>query len=147
MTRTRWLQLLAYLVLASVVIFTSARTFDIASGNKVALEQIKKEGEQRRDQICLGAERTYNSEVTTLKSTYRYLEELKPREVSSSINVAVLRGLPQTEDTVKTGAAPAFCDETNSDGSPVGLPEPNPTVPKRPAKVDHMYKALLSRGK
>lgn len=126
------LRLLAYLFVAAACVFSSARTFDLADQSRDALKKIEQEGALRRDQICLSAEREHLNDVTRLVRTYEYLNSLEPEEFETSINRAVLVQLPATEEAAQTDTAPDFCDETLPGGKPVGMPEPDPTIPKRP---------------
>jgi hypothetical protein len=143
------LQLWAFLLVAVAAFYANVSTFNLARDNehaveqnRLALEQIKREGVERRDQICLSAEREHLSKVLQLSRTYEYIKLLDPSEYTTSLNQAVLRQLPQTEEAAKTDVAPAFCDETLPGGKPVGLPEPDPVVPERPKEVSDALKTL-----
>jgi hypothetical protein len=147
-----WLRLLAFIFVAAVTIFATSRTFKLANDNKQALMQIQEnqarideEGKERRHQVCLSAEREHLNSVNQLKRTYQYLVTLTPEDAGSSINQAILRQLPTTEEEASTDVAPEFCDVTNPDGSPVGLPEPDPVVPKRPKSIDLMLKDAAAK--
>lgn len=129
------LRLLAFVLVAAASIYSSARTFSLADQNRAALDQIKAEGVERRDQICTAAESADLANVTRLRRTYDYLQALSPAEFDTPINRAVLVSLPQVESDAKTPTAPAFCDVTLKHGVPVGLPEPNPIVPTRPPEL------------
>lgn len=120
--RATW-RLLAYLVVAAAFFFTIYR--------------IEVEGNERRDQICEQAERVHLQEVVELRRTYDYLDGLQPEQLKDPLNATVLTFLPQTEHTAQTDSAPPFCDEPG-----VGLPEPDPVVPKRPEKIDKLLKSV-----
>lgn len=132
--------------------FSSARTFKIADENRAAVRQIKanqvkidEEGVERRDQICLSAEREHLRDVNQLKATYKYLLSLTPEDARSSLNRTITLQLPQTEERANTDVAPSFCDEPGAlaekkGARPVGLPEPDPVIPERPAAVNKLYK-------
>jgi hypothetical protein len=145
----RWsmLRLIAFVAVAAAAIFSSARTFQIADQNRTALEQIKREGVERRDQICLSTEREHLTKVSQLIRTYAYIDSLPDtafdKTPPNAINLAVLTGLPQTEEAARTDVAPAFCDETLPGGKPVGLPEPDPIVPARPKRIDRLLKEAV----
>jgi hypothetical protein len=148
------LRLLAFVLVAAASIFAAARTYDIAAENKATIERVEEnqrkialEGVQRRDQICLAAEREHASHVTRLTRTYEYIvslpaEAFDPKFAANQINLAVLRQLPQTEDEAKSDVAPEFCDVTLPGNVPVGMPEPDPIVPERPEKIDQLLKDL-----
>jgi hypothetical protein len=154
-----WLRLAAFVFVAAAAVYSSAKTFELASTNRDLLRQVQQnqarivaEGNERRHQSCLGTEREHLNNVTQLKRTYAYLVTLTPEDQASSINQAVLRQLPATEEQAHTDVAPEFCDEPGAaaekaGAKPVGLPEPDPVVPERPAKVDQMLKDALAKAK
>jgi hypothetical protein len=88
------------------------------------------EGNKRRDQTCRLFEGSHLQDVRQLRQTYRYLAELRPAERGETINRFVLQNLPQLERQARTDAAPKFCDAPG-----VGLPGPDPVVPKRPRSL------------
>lgn len=90
--------------------------------------KIQLESKNRRDQACLRDESSHLDDVRALGQTYRYLEQLKPSERKQTINVFILRNLPQTEQKARHDSAPDFCDEPG-----IGLREPDPVLPPRPA--------------
>lgn len=139
------LRLLAFIAVAVAAIYSSGRTFDLARENRVILERtqtnqarIEAEGIERRHQICLGDEREHAVNVERLGNTYRYLAELSDAELEAArrgegdlLNRFVLANLPETEEQAAIDSAPGFCDEAN-----IGLPEPDPVVPRRPERLD-----------
>lgn len=143
-----YLRLLAYLILVGAVIYSTARTYSIADQNRDTLRQVvstqrqvEREGVERRDQACRSDESQHLAAVDRLKGTYAYLVTL-PTNTSyaqlDQISKAVVRNVPQTEEEARTDQAPEFCDETLPGGVAVGLPEPDPIIPKRPAVVNEL---------
>lgn len=108
------------LVLAAVSLLASVALYSKATG----------EADKRRDQTCRLFEGDHLQDVKQLRDTYRYLGALRPSERAQTINVFVLRNLPQLERAARIDSAPAYCDEPG-----VGLPEPDPVVPKRPRSI------------
>jgi hypothetical protein len=147
------LRLLAYVLVVAACVYSVASVFEIARENKQTIERVEAnqkridaEGIERRDQICLSAEREHLNSVNQLKRTYEYLNSLPDEafvpSAANAINLAVLRQLPTTEDEANTDVAPEFCDVTLKGGKPVGLPEPDPIVPSRPERIDALVKKL-----
>jgi hypothetical protein len=95
--------------------------------NHNAINQIQEESKGRRDQSCHISESTHKADVEQLQRTYDYLVNLTPRQKRSAINRAVLANLPNVEHAARLDPAPPFCDEPG-----IGLPEPDPVLPKRP---------------
>jgi hypothetical protein len=113
--------------------------------------RVERETRQRRHQICLGDEREHLAAVNRLERTYAYLVELDPERPLSLLNQAILRQLPDIENDARTDQAPAFCDLPGEEvetlwrrthgkrGSPpVGLQEPDPELPERPASLPEL---------
>ena len=138
--RWPWVALAAFLILAAGQAWSWKMASDaIDRVSDVQVAQIR-EGVERRDQICLSAEREHLNAVTRLDRTYRYLVGLTPREARTRLNEAILRQLPEIESEARTDVAPLFCDEPGeraekAGAPPVGLPEPDPEVPQRPAGI------------
>lgn len=112
-------------------------------GNERNAADTARESAERRDQICLSAEREHLNSVLRLKRTYFYLQQLTPHDRDMTINQFVLRTLPQVEDEANIDVAPAFCDEPGEAAEkagepPIGLPEPDPEIPKRPAALSDL---------
>lgn len=84
----------------------------------------------RTDQVCRLFETDHLADVTRLRNTYAYLDALPAKERGAPLNRALLRQLPQLEDEAGTDQAPEFCDEPG-----VGLPEPDPVLPKKPESL------------
>jgi outer membrane murein-binding lipoprotein Lpp len=101
------------------------------------------EGRERRDQQCELFERQHLDDVKQLRGTYKYLLRLPPSELrapTNPLNEAVILQLRETERAATRDSAPDFCDEPGADAErrgaePVGLPEPDPKVPRRPAAL------------
>lgn len=152
--RNHWpaLRLAAFVLLAIASIYAAARTFELADENRKAVARIEVQRIDSRNQICLSDEREHKDKVNQLVRTYDYIAKLKPSDYDQTINVAVILQLPQTEKAGQTDTAPDFCDITRhvrgKDGKlhdvAVGLPEPDPVVPKRPAQVTKAYKAVVA---
>jgi len=107
----------------------AARSSNRAAANaQIAIKKVEMESRDRRDQICFQDERAHLREVNQLKRTYAYLVGLTPKQREQPLAKAIIRFLPQTEEDANTDEAPPFCDKPG-----VGLPEPDPVVPKRPA--------------
>jgi hypothetical protein len=90
------------------------------------VRNLKREGAERRDQTCLLFEGQHLTEVKQLERTYEYLSGLSQAQLSEPLNRAVMLGLSAQEEEAKD-RAPAYCDVKG-----VGLPEPDPVIPKRP---------------
>lgn len=86
----------------------------------------KHESDTRQDQICQLLEKQHRNDIQRLRSSYDYIERLPRKELNTSLNRAVIRNLPQLEEQVKL-KPPGFCSDKG-----VGLPGPNPEIPKRP---------------
>jgi hypothetical protein len=115
------------LVLAAGSLFVSMLLFD----------RLRDEGAQRRNQTCVIFERKQKKDVDQLRDTYHYLAQLSPREYAEAkagrgelLNRAVIANLPKTVADAKEDDAPEFCDAPG-----VGLPEPDPVLPKRPRRL------------
>lgn len=91
----------------------------------------EREATVRQDQICLVFERLHVTEVQRLENTYAYLSALPSAELRTTLNQTVLRQVPETERRVREIRPPRFCDAPG-----IGLPEPNPEVPRRPLGLD-----------
>lgn len=113
----RWRPLnAAALILAAASILLSAWLY----------ARIVSEGRERRDQSCLQNERRHLDDVQQLRNTYEFLEHLPRSEWGTPLTRAIVRQLPQIERDARVDVAPKFCDEHG-----IGLPEPDPVVPKR----------------
>lgn len=97
---------------------------------------IQKEGAERRSQNCTTFEGAHRQEVDRLNQTYAYILKLTPAERRTTLNRTVIAGVPRLETEASSDSdnegvlVPSYCDEPG-----VGLPEPDPIVPKRPAKL------------
>lgn len=84
------------------------------------------ESRNRRDEACTISEREHLQDVDKLRRTYSYLDALTPIEVSQTINQFIIANLNEQEENARRDVAPSYCDEQG-----IGLPEPDPTLPKR----------------
>lgn len=105
------------------------------------IERIEREGRERRDQTCFLFETDHAADVKSLSDVYEYLDALDATERRLSINRGLIATLPDREREAGADQAPDFCDEPGADaearGEPsVGLPEPDPVIPKRPPSLD-----------
>lgn len=108
---------------------------DLSVQNRILLaefraEQLERERErvERIDQSCRSDEREHLVNVRNLKQTYNILSDPKARQLIDPglLELIVTISLPQTEEDARTDQAPEFCDNPG-----VGLPEPDPKVPKK----------------
>lgn len=129
-------------MLAALVVFLlqdtrrQADTDRAVRANDAAIEAIEREGRERRDQTCEIFENQHLEHVKNLRSTYRYLRTLPKSEYGTTLVKAILRGLPATEREARTDQAPDYCDEPGvkaekAGADPIGLPEPDPRVPRK----------------
>lgn len=88
------------------------------------------ETKKRIDQTCSIQETKQKNDVQALEQTYRYLSQLSGKELAQPLNKAVLANLPGVIREAETDDAPKFCDDPG-----VGLPEPDPVLPKRPPNI------------
>lgn len=102
----------------------------------LSLSAQRTESQQRRSQNCVVFERLYRTDVHQLTATYDYIAKLKPEDLRSALNQAVLAGLPRTERQAEASRPPVYCLEPG-----VGLPG-TVRVPERPARVDQIMEAL-----
>jgi hypothetical protein len=100
-----------------------------------AVRQSEHEANERRDQTCTIFETKQKSDVDALAQTYRYLGDLTKAEMGTALNRAILAQLPRTIREAQTDDAPDYCDQTNPDGSDIGLPEPDPKLPTPPKNL------------
>lgn len=146
-------RILAFVLIAAAAFYSTTRTFENSRRNTIAIERINAERAQRIDQACRTDEGNHLSDVTKLARTYDYLVALPdvPFKQLDRITQAVILQVPSTEETAHKDPAPAYCDVTLPGGKPVGLPEPDPIIPKRPAKVARWIKeaqaSLTKSGK
>lgn len=101
------------------------------------------EGKKREDQFCASSEREHATLVRQYKDTLEYIDKLKemPERLQEPINQFVISRLPDTESRARKDTAPPLCDKKSvktlnpfSEPTEVGLPEPDPVLPKRTAK-------------
>lgn len=121
------------IIIAAIVIISLGCAFGIQQSYMTTLN-LREEGKQRRSDSCVIQEREHNNRVRQLTQTYKYLQALGPKQIQDPLNQFVIRNLPQTEQQAKERTAPLYCDEPG-----VGLKEPAPKVPKRPADVNTLF--------
>lgn len=108
----------------------------IATQNTKILADAKHERDIRSDQACELFETDHLQDVQQLGQTYKYLASLTAEERQQSLNKFILINLPNTEQQALVDRAPEYCDGTfEGTGADIGLPEPDPVVPDRPAKL------------
>lgn len=99
-------------------------------------DQIANEGKERRSDTCRTFEGAHLQEVRSLKSLYDYLALLTVAQRREPLNRTIAKGLPELELNARTDQdqngeyVPEYCDAPG-----VGLPEPDPKVPRRPASL------------
>lgn len=110
-------------IVTALIIISLGCAFGIWQSQS-ALTQFKQDTKERRSESCLRDEEEYLQKVKAVKETYRYLEELKPNEVGSTLNQFIIRNVPQTVNDAKNSFPASFCSE---DG--IGLDKEMPEVP------------------
>jgi hypothetical protein len=109
--------------IAGYAVHTSAET----------VAKLDQEAEVRRSQTCETFEGAYAEQVRRLENTYGFLLLPGIRQRSPDLYDFAIRELPTLERGAKSDddpfgpRVPAYCDDPN-----VGLPEPDPEVPRRP---------------
>jgi hypothetical protein len=138
-----WLRLVAagavalsIAVAVGIGVWALNRSHDTATSAKEVAVALKEEGTERRDQNCLIFEGEHLRDVRGLRTTYAYLAGLTREELRTSLSRLLLVQLSTTEERAKD-RAPAYCDEPG-----YGNPEPDPVIPKRPAKIDRLLRDL-----
>lgn len=107
-------------------------------GNDLA-QKLEQEGQDRRDQACLGVESQHKEEIENLKQSYTLLLDPPPELASLLKNPLVIKGIQEDEaaaaddsDELGVFVAP-YCDDPNT-----GLKEPDPDIPQRPKELDNL---------
>lgn len=89
--------------------------------------QFEREQAERRDQLCGLFEADHLADVKVLQGRYRLLSDPDRRALlGAGLTRLVVLGLGEIEREARTDTAPEFCDEPG-----VGLPEPDPVLPRR----------------
>lgn len=107
-----------------------------AAGTTWLWFNIISESKERRNQTCRVFESAHKQEIDDLNGTYRYLAGAPPPERGTTLYTLILSNLKKLESEAKDDedevgvVVPAYCDEPG-----IGLPEPDPVVPKRPAGI------------
>lgn len=113
-----------WVVIGTVFLISTA----VAVAVGYALGQWDRERRDRINEACTISERKQFTDVTTLRKTYEYVADLTAAQKREPLNRAIIAQLPSLEVDARTDDAPSYCDEPD-----VGLPEPDPQVPERPA--------------
>lgn len=125
----RWTRfmVLGFLLLAIAfgVLWHDAR--GIAESNRQTAANAEREARIRVNQTCALFEADHLRDVDQLGETYRYLLALRAGERKTTFNRFIIAGLPDLEAEARVDKAPDYCDEPK-----VGLPEPDPVIPRRP---------------
>lgn len=100
----------------------SARIDDISA----LARKVRRETRRRDELDCRQDEQRHLDDVTRLRRTYQYLRRLPAEEKASNLTKEVVRSLPATERAARVDIAPKYCDRPG-----VGLPEPDPFIPRR----------------
>lgn len=117
--------------------------------NDRAIARINAARREARDQGCKIDERQHKEELRQLRETYKLLEAQGPEAIAADPVLSyVVANLDRQEREAKLDRAPEYCDEpgvkaerlfkrTNGQqgAPPVGLPEPDPKIPERPAAL------------
>jgi hypothetical protein len=154
MRRVNWRAAVPVALALAVVAWTTwfsasqgRETVQTTLSNRVLLDRILHEGNERRGQTCTLFERQEAANVTRVRTSYAYLQSLPRREWGTTLTVAVVQGLPATEREAAATRAPTYCNVKG-----VGLPEPPldacrrdlPSCLALPAK--HDFSRLLKPG-
>lgn len=107
----------------------------LSVSNRALLNQLAQERTIRSDQACELFETDHLQDVQQLGQTYKYLVSLTPQERDQPLNRFIIINLPQTEQEALIDRAPEYCDGMAPNGDDIGLPEPDPKVPDRPAAL------------
>jgi hypothetical protein len=122
------------LALAAYAVYLSSQRLDaverVAETARMTQIATEREARERRDQMCRLFETDHAQDVERLRRTYAYLVRLTPEQRAGNLNQEVFRGLSQLEEEARLDSAPEFCDEPD-----VGLAEPDPVIPQRPARL------------
>lgn len=128
--------ILAVTILATAVgALVAGKTLQRVQHNAASVGDLRRlvaELQVFQDQLCASSEREHAINVRQYKDTLAYLDELKrrqPGELSRGINPFVIGRLPDTEKRARKDTAPPICDTPG-----LGLPEPDPVLPKRTAR-------------
>lgn len=98
-----------------------------------------------QSQNCTLFESAHAADVKRLGDTYDYISGLTVEDYERDpINLVVVRrSLPALEVEARTDTAPAFCDGKDLLQRDLGLPEPDPAIPSRPAGLLDSYRKYL----
>lgn len=122
--------LLAVAVFATVALTannSADETETTAERNTANIAAIRHEARVRAEADCRQDETSHLADVKQLRGAYRYLLSLNEEERRTAL---LLANLSAIEHKARIDVAPEYCDKPN-----VGLPEPDPVIPKRPAQL------------
>lgn len=85
---------------------------------------LRNESNARFDQACTTWEQDNYDQVRRLSDTYKFLDQLRPHEYTSTLTKFAITNLPRTVAEARADDAPPKCDEPG-----FGRPEPDPKVP------------------
>lgn len=129
--------LIAAFIAAGAAGLAVVQVRELSQSNLVTLQRIvrlqtaaRTESAQRRDQSCSLFERKHLDDVRQLRRLYRYLVGLSVVDRNTTLTKEIVRGLPRLERQAHIDRAPQYCDKPG-----IGLPEPDPVIPKRPASL------------
>jgi hypothetical protein len=98
---------------------------------------LNRETSERRSQTCTWFEGDHLDDVQQLRRAYKRIPEAlefyleaAPKRLHPFLVGAVTSDVERLEAEARVDAAPEFCDEES-----VGLPEPDPVIPKRPKNL------------
>lgn len=118
-------------------------------------KQSTQETVERRDQTCRLFEGDHLKDVQDLTRTYERLPKaldfylrVSPKAFRPFLQASIMADLKRLEDEASVDSAPDFCDlpgeraeklwlrsHGKQGAPPVGLPEPDPKIPQRPAGI------------
>ena len=92
---------------------------------------IERNQREALDQFCRLAEQDHKTDVDRLTEIYTYLDALPRSQYDAPINQFVINSTLTTRETeAYNDKAPPLCDRPG-----LGLPEPDPVIPDRPADL------------
>jgi hypothetical protein len=120
---------------SGLIICLIIATFSVAIA-AYAVWGIQNEADVRRSQTCESFESAYAEQIRRLENTYVFLTLPGIKERSPDLYALALRELTALETAARKDSdpfgprVPDYCDDEG-----VGLPEPDPKVPRRPADL------------
>lgn len=123
--------------------YASVVARDAAATAKDTVTRLTSESTERRSQTCATFETQYVEEVRKVRDTYAYVAGLPQQDRTSFLNRTIVKAVPEIERNARSESdasgvkVPAFCNERG-----VGLPEPSPPPPSRPAIVTMLLREV-----